>query len=55
MTKDYTFAPAPSYKITKAAVNSLMVNYAVDLEKEGFTVFPVSPGVCALRRCLGEE
>lgn len=36
----------PSYKITKAALNMLTVVYANELEKEGFTVFCVSPGVC---------
>jgi NAD(P)-dependent dehydrogenase (short-subunit alcohol dehydrogenase family) len=35
----------PSYKITKAALNMLTVIYANELEKEGFTVFCVSPGV----------
>ncbi|TQS33359.1 hypothetical protein Golomagni_06303 [Golovinomyces magnicellulatus] len=32
------------YKITKAAMNMLMVQYAFDLEKEGFTVIGTSPG-----------
>ncbi|GKZ21786.1 hypothetical protein AbraIFM66951_008749 [Aspergillus brasiliensis] len=36
--------PAPSYKITKAALNMLTVLYSQELEKEGFTVFCVSPG-----------
>ncbi|KAL2820137.1 hypothetical protein BDW59DRAFT_174596 [Aspergillus cavernicola] len=34
----------PSYSISKAALNMLTVAYAHDLEKEGFTVFCVSPG-----------
>ncbi|RAK88389.1 NAD(P)-binding protein [Aspergillus costaricaensis CBS 115574] len=35
---------APSYKVTKAALNMLTVLYANELEKEGFTIFCVSPG-----------
>ncbi|KAF9630224.1 putative short chain oxidoreductase protein [Lasiodiplodia theobromae] len=34
----------PAYKISKAAVNSLTVQYALELEKDGFTVVPISPG-----------
>ncbi|GFF44564.1 hypothetical protein IFM51744_05849 [Aspergillus udagawae] len=43
----------PSYKITKAALNMLTVVYANELEKEGFTVFCVSPGW--LKTDLGSE
>jgi NAD(P)-dependent dehydrogenase (short-subunit alcohol dehydrogenase family) len=43
--KDYSaLAPFPSYKISKAAVNMLVVQYAVELKPKGFTVFCVSPG-----------
>lgn len=35
----------PAYKISKAALNSLTVQYALDLEEEGFTIVPISPGV----------
>ncbi|CRG92714.1 hypothetical protein PISL3812_09780 [Talaromyces islandicus] len=45
--------PAPAYKITKAALNSLTVQYALDYEKEGFTIFALSPGW--LRTDLGGE
>ncbi|KAB2570887.1 C-factor [Lasiodiplodia theobromae] len=34
----------PAYKISKAALNSLTVQYALELEGEGFTVVPISPG-----------
>lgn len=44
-SKDYSaLAPFPSYKISKAAVNMLMVQYALELKPKGFTVFAVSPG-----------
>ncbi|RDW81035.1 SDR family oxidoreductase [Aspergillus mulundensis] len=37
-------SPAPAYKITKAAMNALTVQYALDYEKEGFTFMALSPG-----------
>lgn len=47
MTKSpaYSAMPAPAYKISKAALNMLTVQYAESLAKEGFTVFAISPGV----------
>ncbi|KFY48089.1 hypothetical protein V495_01631 [Pseudogymnoascus sp. VKM F-4514 (FW-929)] len=36
--------PFPSYKITKAAVNMLMKQFALELGSRGFTVFPINPG-----------
>ncbi|PYI06005.1 short chain oxidoreductase [Aspergillus sclerotiicarbonarius CBS 121057] len=36
--------PAPSYKISKAALNMLTQLYSQSLDDEGFTVFCVSPG-----------
>ncbi|KAL8858573.1 MAG: hypothetical protein Q9178_004867 [Gyalolechia marmorata] len=38
------YLPAPAYKISKAAMNSLTVQYALDYEKEGFTFMALSPG-----------
>lgn len=38
-------APHPAYKISKVALNSLTVQYALELEKEGFTFVVVCPGV----------
>lgn len=35
----------PSYKISKAALNMLTVQYSISLRKEGFTVIAISPGV----------
>ncbi|OJJ76668.1 hypothetical protein ASPBRDRAFT_39154 [Aspergillus brasiliensis CBS 101740] len=49
----YTAMPAPSYKITKAALNMLTVLYSQELAQEGFTVFCVSPGW--LKTDLGSE
>jgi NAD(P)-dependent dehydrogenase (short-subunit alcohol dehydrogenase family) len=45
MAKSYSWAPVPAYKVTKAALNMLTTCYALDLGKEGFTVFPLTPGV----------
>ncbi|KAI0976936.1 NAD(P)-binding protein [Xylaria arbuscula] len=36
--------PAPSYKVSKAAMNALTVQYALEYEKEGFSFFALSPG-----------
>ncbi|KAL8881512.1 MAG: hypothetical protein Q9198_001294 [Flavoplaca austrocitrina] len=38
------YLPAPAYKISKAAMNALTVQYALDFEKEGFTFVALSPG-----------
>ena len=45
MAPFFSFAPAPAYKISKAALNMLTVQYAQDLGKEGFIFLPISPGV----------
>lgn len=37
--------PTPAYKISKAALNMLMVQYSLDYADQGFTFFVVSPGV----------
>ena len=42
---NFAFAPTPAYKITKAALNMLTKQYALDLDKDGFTVLAISPGV----------
>ncbi|KAI1207237.1 NAD(P)-binding protein [Annulohypoxylon truncatum] len=38
------YFPAPAYKISKAAMNALTVQYAIDHEKEGFSFMAVCPG-----------
>lgn len=48
LTSRYTFAPSPAYKITKAALNMLTAQYALDFAKEGVTFLAISPGVSPL-------
>lgn len=43
--KYHTHMPTPAYKISKAALNMLMVQYSLDYADQGFTVFVISPGV----------
>ena len=38
--------PIPAYKVSKAALNALTVQYALELEKDGFIVQAINPGVC---------
>jgi NAD(P)-dependent dehydrogenase (short-subunit alcohol dehydrogenase family) len=38
-------SPHPAYKISKVALNSLTVQYALELEKDGFAFVVVCPGV----------
>ncbi|KAJ5595317.1 short chain dehydrogenase domain-containing protein [Penicillium hispanicum] len=44
LSRDAHLLPAPAYKISKAAMNSLTVQYALDYEKEGFTFMALCPG-----------
>ncbi|OQV03721.1 hypothetical protein CLAIMM_08735 [Cladophialophora immunda] len=44
MAPQYGFAPVPAYKVSKAALNMLTMQYALELGKEGFTFLMVSPG-----------
>ncbi|EXJ75459.1 uncharacterized protein A1O5_02155 [Cladophialophora psammophila CBS 110553] len=37
-------APFPAYKVSKAALNMLTVQYALEYGKEGFTFYVISPG-----------
>jgi NAD(P)-dependent dehydrogenase (short-subunit alcohol dehydrogenase family) len=41
----YSVFPVPAYKIAKAALNMLTVQYSLAFAKEGFTFVAVSPGV----------
>ncbi|KAK8084690.1 hypothetical protein PG997_005961 [Apiospora hydei] len=38
--------PAPAYKITKAALNMLTLQWGMEYRDKGFTIFGVSPGWC---------
>lgn len=40
----FAFAPTPSYKIGKAALNMLTVQQALTLGKDGYTCVAISPG-----------
>ncbi|KAH8824194.1 dehydrogenase [Flagelloscypha sp. PMI_526] len=40
----YRAVPSHAYKVSKAALNMLTVQYALDLEDEGFCVIAFSPG-----------
>ncbi|KAJ5884514.1 hypothetical protein N7504_012086 [Penicillium tannophilum] len=44
LARQYMFQPTPAYKISKAALNMLTVQYAAYLEKEGFIIFGIDPG-----------
>jgi NAD(P)-dependent dehydrogenase (short-subunit alcohol dehydrogenase family) len=44
MKENFALAPFPSYKISKAALNMLMLQYSMELGPKGFTVFAVNPG-----------
>ena len=44
---NYMIMPVPAYKVSKAALNMLTVQYALSLETEGFTFITLSPGVSA--------
>ncbi|KAJ5198236.1 uncharacterized protein N7498_007353 [Penicillium cinerascens] len=44
LAPQYMFPPTPAYKISKAALNMMTVQYAAYLEKEGFIVFSIDPG-----------
>lgn len=43
-----TFATAPAYKISKAALNALTVQYALSYQDEGFTFIALCPGVSSI-------
>lgn len=43
-----SFANCPAYKISKAALNALTVQYAMSYKDEGFIFLAVSPGVSYL-------
>ncbi|KAJ3539552.1 hypothetical protein NM208_g5443 [Fusarium decemcellulare] len=40
----YRAAPFPAYNVSKAALNMLTVQYALQLAEDGFTVVAISPG-----------
>ncbi|KAH8587164.1 putative short chain oxidoreductase [Bisporella sp. PMI_857] len=40
----FDFSPSPAYKVSKAALNMLTIQYALAYKKEEFTIFSISPG-----------
>ncbi|KAJ5281984.1 hypothetical protein N7478_007356 [Penicillium angulare] len=44
LIENYRQSPTPAYKVTKAALNMLTLQYAQTFETEGFTVVAISPG-----------
>lgn len=50
MSSIYKQQPTPAYKISKAALNMLTVQYALDLQDAGFTVLAICPGVSRVLR-----
>ena len=38
-------APNPSYKISKAALNMLTLQWAMEYKDQGFAIMAISPGV----------
>jgi NAD(P)-dependent dehydrogenase (short-subunit alcohol dehydrogenase family) len=44
----YRQSPTPAYKISKAALNMLTVQYAQQYEADGFTFLAITPGVSPL-------
>lgn len=45
MSAFFKHQPTPAYKVSKAALNMLTVQYSEALEVEGFTVVALCPGV----------
>jgi NAD(P)-dependent dehydrogenase (short-subunit alcohol dehydrogenase family) len=45
MAPKYAIIAVPAYKVSKAALNMLTVQYAQSYAKEGFTFLAISPGV----------
>jgi NAD(P)-dependent dehydrogenase (short-subunit alcohol dehydrogenase family) len=45
LAEKYSQIPVPAYKVSKAALNMLTRQYALDLSKEGLTFVMISPGV----------
>jgi NAD(P)-dependent dehydrogenase (short-subunit alcohol dehydrogenase family) len=43
---DYNFMPVPAYKVSKAALNALTVQYSIAFAERGFTFLAITPGVC---------
>lgn len=49
---EVSYAPCPAYKISKAALNALTVQYATSYQDAGFIFLAVNPGVNILPKEL---
>lgn len=45
MAPRFALFPVPAYKVSKAALNMLTVQYAQSFADQGFTFLAISPGV----------
>lgn len=54
LAREVAFARCPAYKISKAALNALTVQYATSYEEDGFIFLAVSPGVSRSYRVYSE-
>lgn len=45
LAEPFSIFPLPAYKISKAALNALTVQWAFALASEGFVVTAINPGV----------
>lgn len=52
MAPIYQVQPTPAYKVSKAALNMLTVQYALSFADQGFTFITLSPGVSIIFRVL---
>lgn len=52
MAPRFALFPVPAYKVSKAALNMLTVQYAQSFADQGFTFLAISPGVRYLSPCL---
>lgn len=48
MAPRYAIFPVPAYKVSKAALNMLTVQYAQSFADQGFTFLTISPGVSTI-------
>ena len=46
MAEKFSIYPLPGYKVSKAALNALTIQWAQALATEDFVVMALNPGVC---------
>jgi NAD(P)-dependent dehydrogenase (short-subunit alcohol dehydrogenase family) len=45
LAEPFSIFPLPAYKVSKAALNALTIQWALALSSEGFVVTSINPGV----------